>query len=182
MEFLMSESPDSTSAPAPRLALPAAEGPIFVLTEELMNQGCEAARQSPRHRIIFPIHRRPEARVQRMLNFMQPETYVAPHRHALDHAIETVQVLRGELGFLIFDENGEVVSTHRLSEKESVALLDIEPNLWHGMVILAPDTVLLEIKRGPYDPTTDKEFAPWAPNEGEPGAAEASAGWRALFD
>ncbi len=117
-----------------------------------------------------------------MLNFMQPDTYVAPHRHPLDHAIETVQVLRGELGFLLFDESGTVVSSHRLSVKDSVALLDIEPNLWHGMVILAPDTVVLEIKRGPYDASTDKEFAPWAPGEGDPGAAAAAAGWRAVFD
>ncbi|MCB1230167.1 MAG: WbuC family cupin fold metalloprotein [Verrucomicrobiae bacterium] len=167
---------------ATRLALPSAEGPIFVLTDALMAQGCEAARHSPRRRIIFPIHRRPEARVQRMLNFMQPDTYVAPHRHPLDHAIETVQVLRGELGFLLFDESGEVVSSHRLSERESVALLDIEPNLWHGMVILAPNTVVLEIKRGPYDPTTDKEFAPWAPKEGDSGADAASAEWRKCFD
>lgn len=171
-----------TDASSKRLALPAATGPIFVLTEELMAQGCEAARRSPRRRIIFPIHRKPEAMVQRMLNFMQPDTYVTPHRHPLDHAIETVQVLRGELGFLLFDQSGAVVSSHRLSEKDSVALLDIEPALWHGMVILAPDTVVLEIKRGPYDATTDKEFAPWAPGEGDPGAEAAAVGWRELFD
>lgn len=171
---------ETTGAPNP-VALAAAEGSVFALTEEMLERGCEAARQSPRRRIIFPIHRRPEALVQRMLNFMQPDTYVVPHRHPLEHAIETVQVLRGALGFLIFNEQGEVVSTHRLSAAESVSLLDIEPGIWHGMVILAPDTVILEIKRGPYDASTDKEFASWAPGEGDEEAPDFAKPWRALF-
>lgn len=168
---------DDATRPYP-VSLPPAEGPVFQLTEDLLDRGCRAARESPRRRIIFPIHRSPEARVQRMLNFMQPGTYVVPHRHPLDHAIETVQVIRGALGFLIFDEGGGLVSTHRLSAETGVALLDIEPGIWHGMVVLEADTVLLEIKRGPYDPATDKEFAPWAPGEeaGED-AAELMAEW-----
>ena len=32
--------------------------------------------------------------------------------------------------------------------------------------------VLLEIKRGPYDAKTDKQFAEWCPREGTPEAAE----------
>ncbi len=28
------------------------------------------------------------------------------------------------------------------------------------------ETVLFEVKPGPFDPKTDKEFAPWAPAEG----------------
>jgi len=163
------------------LALPAAQGPVFELNETLIAQGCEAARHSPRGRIIFPIHRTQDALVQRMLNFMQPGTWITPHRHPLPHAIETVQVLRGALGFLTFEPEGEVRSTHRLSADSPVALIDIEPGLWHGMVVLAPNTVLLEIKRGPYDALTDKEFAPWAPDEGDPGAEAWSMRWQALF-
>ena len=170
------------SAESHPLALPAAEGDVFELTEELLTRGCEAARQSPRQRIIFPIHRRQEARVQRMLNFMQPGTYVRPHRHALAHATESIQLLRGELGCLVFDEEGTVRSTHHLRAEDSVAFLDLEPGLWHGMVVLAPDTVVLEFKHGPYDAATDKEFAPWSPEEGESEAGKLRESWRQLFD
>jgi cupin fold WbuC family metalloprotein len=45
-------------------------------------------------------------------------------------------------------------------------LVDIEPGVWHTLVPLADDTVILEIKRGPYDAMTDKTFAAWAPSEG----------------
>lgn len=168
------------SSPHP-LALPAAEGDVFELTEALMLQGCEAARQSPRRRMIFPIHRQQDARVQRMLNFMQPETYVRPHRHPLEHATESIQLLRGELGCLIFDGEGEVISTHHLKADAPVAFLDLEPGLWHGMVVLAPDTVLLEIKHGPYRVETDKEFAPWAPEEGDLEAVARAESWRLRF-
>jgi cupin fold WbuC family metalloprotein len=165
----------------PMLALPAADGPVFELSEALLSLGCEASRNSARKRIIFPIHRTQDALVQRMLNFMQPGTWIIPHRHPLPHAIETVQILRGALGFLIFEPDGAVRSTHRLSADSPVALIDIEPGLWHGMVVLAPDTVLLEIKRGPYEALTDKEFAPWAPGESDPGTDAWSARWEALF-
>ena len=40
------------------------------------------------------------------------------------------------------------------------------------MIIKRPDTVIFEIKIGPYDPTTDKNFALWAPEEDSPKVAE----------
>jgi hypothetical protein len=33
------------------------------------------------------------------------------------------------------------------------------------MIAHAPDTVIFEIKKGPYNPETDKEFASWSPEE-----------------
>lgn len=171
----------SPSAPPHALALPAVTGPVYTLSAEDLHRGCEAARHSPRRRIILPLHRTQDALVQRMLNFMQPGTWVTPHRHPLPHAIETVQVLRGALGFLIFDPDGTVQATYRLAAGGAGSLLDIEPGLWHGMVVLEPDTVLLEIKRGPYDAATDKEFAAWAPAEGDPAAAAAMDAWLSLF-
>ena len=40
------------------------------------------------------------------------------------------------------------------------------------MVCLEPDTVILEVKKGPYDANTDKKFASWAPAEGDPDALD----------
>jgi hypothetical protein len=36
--------------------------------------------------------------------------------------------------------------------------------VWHGFVVLEPNTAVLEIKPGPY---VAKEFADWAPKEGD---------------
>ena len=162
------------------LALPNIKEPIFTLTEEILQSGFQASSQSPRKRIILPLHRTQDALVQRMLNFFQPGTYVQPHIHSQDHQIETVQVLRGKVGVIFFDEAGEVTETHQLAEG-GVGLVDFEPGIWHGMVCLEPNTVILEIKRGPYSPDTDKYFADWAPAEGDEGCDAFREKMEALF-
>lgn len=146
-------------------AFPNFIGDIFELTPNLLQAGFEGSDSSPRKRIILPIHRTQEALVQRMLNFFQPGTYVQPHLHPRPHAIESILVLRGRLGFIHFDSEGEVRSTHDLRASNH-GLIDIEPRLWHGMVCLEPNTAVLEVKRGPYN-DEDKVFADWAPAEGE---------------
>lgn len=144
-----------------KLALENPQGPVFSLTPEILERGLAASRESPRKRMLLPMHRGQADLVQRMINFLQPGTYIQPHLHPREHAIETILVMQGELGFLVFDEEGEVVSRHRLAPGQ---LIDIEARIWHGVLALAPDTVILEIKRGPYD-ETDKVFATWAPGE-----------------
>jgi RimJ/RimL family protein N-acetyltransferase len=42
--------------------------------------------------------------------------------------------------------------------------------VYHGLVALEPDTVLYEVKTGPYAALTDKAFASFAPSEGTPEA------------
>lgn len=162
------------------LALPNTAGPVFTLTDEILRTGSQAAAQSPRLRIILPLHRQQEALVQRMLNFMQPGTYLAPHLHPLPFASETIHVIQGAIGFLIFDPGGKILSQHLL-KADGRGFIDIEPNVWHGFVVLEPNTVIIEIKRGPYDGPHDKVFAPWSPKEGEEGTAEAMASWTAKF-
>ena len=162
-------------------ALPPVTGDVFHLTEDLLTSGLEAAHASPRRRIILPIHRAQDALVQRMFNFMLPGTYVQPHLHPREGAIETMMVLRGALGFVLFDNEGNVRDHWRLTAGTPSAILDIEPNLWHGMVILEPDTVILEIKRGPYDTQLDKVFADWAPAEDDDGADAYREKLEALF-
>ena len=36
------------------------------------------------------------------------------------------------------------------------------------MIVHEPDTVIFEVKKGPYNPETDKEFASWSPEEDSP--------------
>ena len=162
------------------LALPNASGPVFTVTDELLRIGCQEAAASPRQRIILPLHRSQEALVQRMLNFLQPGTYIQPHLHPLPQASETIHVIRGAIGFLIFDSAGALLSQHHL-RADGLGCIDIEPNVWHGFVTLEPDTVIIEIKRGPYDGPHDKVFASWAPSEGDAGTGEAIENWAALF-
>ena len=39
------------------------------------------------------------------------------------------------------------------------------------MLVHEPDTIIFEVKQGPYNPDTDKEFATWSPSEDSPDVA-----------
>jgi cupin fold WbuC family metalloprotein len=111
--------------------------------------------------MLLPFHRGQEDLVQRMLNFMQPGTYIRAHQHPRDWASETLMVMSGCLGFVTFDPQGNVLTKHRLMVGD---LVDIEARVWHSVLALAEDTILLEIKRGPFN-EEDKVFADWSPQE-----------------
>ena len=139
------------------------KGSVVTYRRDELESLLMASRQSPRRRMIQQIQRSEQDPVQRLLNAMQLGTYVRPHRHPLAGASETVVLLQGKLGVVIFSDDGNIVESILLKRG---AVLDIESGVWHSMVCLAPDTVIAEFKMGPYDVTTDKEFAPWSEDEG----------------
>jgi cupin fold WbuC family metalloprotein len=164
------------------LALPRIEGPVFALDAVTLERGLKASRESPRRRIMLPMQRSAEERVQRLLNFMQRGSYARPHYHPAPESIEHVVVVKGVAGFVVFDERGHVLSAHRLEQGNPAScLVDIDQGVWHTVVPLSDDMVALEIKRGPYDAATDKKFAPWAPEENSPEAAAYMRELEALF-
>lgn len=144
------------------LALPAPEGDAVLFTPASLAPLLASSQHSPRKRMIQPVQRTENSLVQRLLNAMQCGTYIRPHCHPGDQASETVVLLQGRLGLLIYDHEGKVTAQYDLTPG---CLIDIEPNTWHGMVCLSENTVIAEFKKGPYDAKTDKEFAPWAPEE-----------------
>jgi cupin fold WbuC family metalloprotein len=165
------------------LTVTRAEGPVFALDAATIERGVAAAKASPRRRIIMQLHRSDTEGVQRMLNFMQRGSYARPHCHPARENIETVCVLKGSVGFLVFEPTGTVRSAHRLDAGTPAScLMDIEPGVWHTIVPLADDTVILEIKRGPYNAATDKSFAAWAPEEGSPGETSYLRTLEATFE
>ncbi len=138
------------------------------------------ARESPRRRAIHCFHTGDGDNPHRFVNLILAGSYVAPHRHAVPPKAESFVVLRGEVGVLLFGDDGAVLGAHRLSalsesgNADARTLpcgLDLLPGTWHSIVALSPTAVIFEVKPGPYDAATDKEFAPWAPREGEPDAA-----------
>ena len=145
-------------------ALPNSSGAVVTLDEATIAEGLAASRASERKRMILPIQRSQDAQVQRIVNFLQPGTYIRPHCHPLPHATESVCLIQGALEVLIFSEEGEVQARYHL-EESGPRLIDLEPGTWHGMIVHGPDTIIFESKRGPYDAETDKAFAPWGPEE-----------------
>jgi cupin fold WbuC family metalloprotein len=151
------------------------------VTRDLLAGLCAEARRRPRGRINHNFHAL-EDTYQRLLNVLQPGSYVQPHRHRHPAKAESFVVLAGEIGFLAFDDRGTILAARRIGPGCETLAVDVPPGVWHCILATAADTVVFEGKHGPYDPRTDKEFAPWAPPEGDARASDYLASLQAALD
>ncbi len=143
-----------------------------IIDNRLVCRLSEEAAASERLRRNHNLHPTLDDPVQRLCNAMEPGTYVRPHRHRDADKWECFLALSGAAAVLIFDAAGTVAERIEFSPQGPVFGVEIPENTWHTLVSLVPGTVLFEIKRGPYSPLDDKDFAVWAPAEG---AAKALA-------
>lgn len=131
----------------------------------LLDELSRAARQRPRLRLNHNLHEDYREPCQRLLNAVEPGTYVRPHRHLDPPRPECFVLLRGTLAVLLFAEDGGIYEIIPLAANGPCWGVDIPPGAWHSLVSLEAGTVFFETKPGPYLPLSDKDFAPWAPAE-----------------
>ena len=131
------------------------------------------ARGNPRLRDMHRFHAADAENPHRMVNSLQPGSYVRPHRHLSPAKSEAFVLLAGSLGHVVFADDGSFAAADcvMLDRERGVLAIDVRPGLWHAVFALSPDTAVFEIKPGPYAPLDDKDFAPFAPAEGTSGAA-----------
>ncbi len=136
----------------------------------LIAEMMERARTSDRKRTNHNLHETSEDPVQRYCIAATKESYFRPHRHPQNW--EVALILRGKFGFLIFDDNGEIIEHHTVGPHTGKSGFEIAENRWHCWLPLDDEGLFFEVKTGPYNPETAAEFAPWAPEEK---TAEATA-------
>lgn len=134
---------------------------MVLITEDLLDMVTAQAKESSRLRMNHNFHKTMDAPVHRMLNALEPETYLPPHRHSDKE--ETYLVLRGRLMAFFYDEKGNVTEKVCLNPLEGRYGLEIPPRTWHSIIALESGTVIFEIKRGPYQPLSPEDMASWAP-------------------
>ncbi len=156
---------------------------LTLITQDLFDQVAAQSRQTPRRRKNYNFHTLDE-KVQRFLNVMQPGTYVRPHCHRRPPGVngfEFFLVLQGCLGFIVFDPKGEIHQSLEISAQGPQYGLELAAETYHTLVVLAPDTIILELKEGPYHPQTDKDFLEQFPPEGSEATAQVMQDWQNLF-
>ncbi|WP_024617820.1 WbuC family cupin fold metalloprotein [Pseudomonas kilonensis] len=151
------------------------------LDHALFDDLAEKSAASPRGRQHHNFHEMDEP-CHRMAVGLQPSTYIPPHRHLSADKAETLLVLKGRLGVLIFDEAGAVVDKRILQAGGDCLGVDLPAGVYHGLVVLEADSLMFECKAGPYRPVGEGELAHWAPREGEAGVAQYHAWMCAQFD
>lgn len=151
------------------------------LDQTLFADLAKKAAANPRGRQHHNFHQMEEP-CHRMAVGLQPSTYIPPHRHQNADKAETLVVVRGRLGLLIFDESGQVTDKRVLQAGGDCLGVDLPAGIYHGLVVLEADSVMFECKASPFRPVGEGDLAHWAPREGEAGVAEYQAWMRAQFD
>jgi cupin fold WbuC family metalloprotein len=154
---------------------------LQLVTRQLLNDVSAQAKAAPRLRKNFNLHASEQEPCNRLLNAVEPGTYVMPHCHADPAKDETMLMVRGRMGVMVFDGAGEVSETALLEAGGENCAVTIPHGVVHSTVALESGTIFFEAKAGPYRPLTAQEKAAWAPAEGAVGAAACVERFRQLF-
>ncbi|HEX9079984.1 MAG TPA: WbuC family cupin fold metalloprotein [Desulfuromonadaceae bacterium] len=152
-----------------------------IVTTDLLRRVTEEAQTSPRLRKNHNLHPRDDSRCHRLLNAIEPPSYIRPHRHLDPEKDEAFILMSGRLGIVTFDADGVVAETVTLSRESGNLAADIPSGAFHTALSLEPGTVFYEAKAGPYLPLSEAEKAPWAPADDDPAATAYLERLRHLF-
>jgi cupin fold WbuC family metalloprotein len=145
---------------------------LKVVSEKLLNELSEKAKNSSRKRMNHNFHDDLADPINRMLNALEPETYLQPHKHENPDKREVFVLIRGSFVVIFFDETGNPTNFVLLNREKGNYAVEIPVGAWHTVIALEAGSVFYEVKDGPYLPMNDKNFASWAPKESDKGCGE----------
>jgi cupin fold WbuC family metalloprotein len=151
------------------------------IDQKLFDTLTTQAKASPRKRKNFNFHASDTAICHRLLNALEMDSYIQPHRHLDPNKDETLIVVRGKLGAIFFDDVGNVTHKVIIEAGGDNVGLHTPSGVFHSFVALAPNSVIFEAKAGPYVPVSENEKASWAPAENSPDAQAYLKKMFALF-
>lgn len=153
---------------------------IAELTEETIDiLLSEAGKDSSSLRLC--LHTSPDKKLHNMVIFQHHNTYVEPHRNPGKE--EAWQIIRGELGVIIFHPDGSIKKLVHLGGTGNPFMGRLDISDFHTMVALSEYTVFHECTTGPFNRDTDYQSANFAPgrNEGLK-CCEQLQKWQKLFE
>jgi cupin fold WbuC family metalloprotein len=154
---------------------------IALIDAALLDALSRLAAAAPRLRQNHNFHSSAAEPCNRLLNAIEPGSYVRPHCHAEASKDETLVVLRGRLGVLEFDPAGRITGTAVLQAGGDRIGINVPHGTFHSLVALAPGAVFFEAKAGPYTALVPAERPDWAPEEGSADAPRYLAWMRSQF-
>lgn len=127
-----------------------------LINKERLDQVSKEAKESERLRMNFNYHEAMDAPAQRLLNALEPGTILPIHRH--QHTAETYLLLRGKITVMYYDD--KKCETERITLDPTVGNygVHIPSGQWHTLEVLEPDTVIFEVKDGPYTPLAKEDL------------------------
>lgn len=142
------------------------------ITQQILEKLSADAALSDRKRINHNFHHASTDPLQRMLHAMNRGTYVQPHKHENPDKREVFIILTGRVAVLEFDDSGVIRDQITLDRDLGNYGVEIAVGTFHSLIALVNGSVVYEVKDGPYTPVDDKNFASWAPAEGDAGCEQ----------
>lgn len=136
---------------------------MILIDKKLLDETTLRAKQSPRLRMNYNFHRTTDDPVNRLLNAMEPGTYLRPHRHTNPDKNEVFLLLRGKAALFLFDGEGNVTQKVILDPSAGTYGGEIPPGVWHTLLVMESGSVVYEVKQGPFSPLSPENMAPWSP-------------------
>lgn len=140
---------------------------MIKIDHSILESLSQQAKASDRLRKNKNYHPQLEDPLQRLLNAMEPGTYVQPHKHEDPDKREMFVILKGRILVVEFDAMGNITDHTVLDAAAGMHAVEIPARAWHTVLSLAEGSVVIEFKDGPYNSVDDKNFAAWAPAEGD---------------
>lgn len=128
----------------------------MVIDKELLDNLTEKAKESPRLRMNYDLRNSSQDSSQRMLNALEPGTFIPIHRHM--STSESVVILRGSAKQYFYDNNGNIDEVITITAGSDCPAMNVEMSRWHRMESLESGTVILESKDGAYFPAGEDDF------------------------
>ena len=139
-----------------------------IISHKVLDQLSLEASGSERLRKNLNLHDDYADPCQRLFIAMEPGTYIRPHRHTDPPKPECFMAVRGKLALVVFDDDGEVKQVISFGDGCHTLAIDLPAGEWHSIIVVEPGSIFFETKPGPYVAMSDKDFAPWAPEENSP--------------
>lgn len=140
---------------------------MIKINTQLIEKISILAQSADRKRKNYNFHKTDSDPFQRLINAIEPNSYIQPHKHENPDKREVFFVLKGKMAVIEFDDNGEILDYIILDSKTGNIAVEIPEKTWHSIISLENGSVSYECKDGPYNPENDKNFAEWAPKEGD---------------
>jgi len=139
---------------------------MIKIDNELLDEVSAKARLSSRLRMNYNFHPKLDDPVQRLLNALEPWTYIRPHKH--EGKEESFVLLRGSVLAVEFNDDGTIHDHIVLNASTGRLGIEFPENSYHMITALEPGSVVYEIKEGPFIQHSEGSSAPWSPSEGSP--------------
>lgn len=134
---------------------------MTLIDNNLLDTVTAQAKTSDRLRMNYNLHDSLDAKAQRLLNALEPETILPIHKHT--HTAETYILLRGRIKVLFYEKcewqgNLKIVRSMILDPLTGNYGIHIPMGQWHTLEVLDSGSVIFEVKDGPYTPLGEDDI------------------------